>query len=178
MEIYNDLTIAEGLKQIYRTYMNEEGGFLPNFVPLDTLPEPFHLYVETVNNLHEHYAGQYGGVRAWMDSIFYKYDEALNTVIQNLNNKEKQKLMTVLTVLAHTYRWDSMPPQESAYALQDLKFPKGIDIPFTFLALLLQQPKCGTLWNMTLCNWTLKNKPCGSSYLNEDLTFENMQVAH
>lgn len=169
---------ADNLEVSYLKYLGKDGCFIPSVTPLKGLPQPFNVYIEACNNLAGKYEYPSEGVRPWLNDIFADYDPALNNQIINLTYWEKQKLMSSLSILAHTYRWNRVSPSPDEYKRRSIKFPAGIQIPFFFLADLLGQPKCGTLWNTTISNWNLKNMPGNYRYDNQEITMENLQIAH
>jgi hypothetical protein len=166
------------VREAYDTYLAEGKGFLPATVPLDRLPQPFTAYLLACHELPARFDGPDEGVRGWLDHLFTQCDPAIIRAIDGLSAMECEKLMTVLCALAHTYRWDTSPPDKSAFALQRLALPEGIDKPWTYLARRMRQPRVGSLWNLTLCNWSLTTKRGGSEYSPEDLILPHLRLAH
>lgn len=169
---------ARAVTDAFSRYLSVEGGFLPSYVPLSTLPVRLAHYTEALDLLPATYSRDLGGVREWMDERFRNFNPDLLSEIATLNDPEQHKLLVVLSILAHTYRWDSVPAPRSAYETKTLQLPAGIEKPFFFLADLLDQPRCGTLWSTTISNWRMKGRRGGDSYRNEEMTLENLQIAH
>jgi hypothetical protein len=174
----NNTEIAKELHESYEKNMCKEGGFLPRVVPLTTLPDPFNIYVEAVDKIKYHYTRGSSGTRFWLNNEFRKFDQLLFSRIENLSNDQSDKLMSVLAILSHVYRWDKLPAYDHIHREEQLSIPDGINTPFRILTKKFNQPECGTLWNMNLCNWQLKTKSGGSLYLNQDLYIENMTSSH
>ena len=166
------------VRHAYDTCLPEGKGFLPPLVPLDRLPPPFTAYLQACGELPARFDGPGAGVRTWLDGLFARYDPAVLRAMDDLSAMEREKLMTVLCALAHTYRWDTSRPDQSAFELRRLALPAGLDKPWTRLARLLKQPRVGSLWNLTLCNWSLTTKPGRSQYTPDELTLPHLRLAH
>lgn len=169
---------ARAVTEAFSRYLSVEGGFLPSYVPLSTLPARLAHYTEALDLLPATYSRDLGGVRKWMDERFRDFDPDLLPEIATLNDREQHKLLVALSILAHTYRWDSVPAPRSAYETETLQLPAGIEKPFFFLTDLLDQPRCGTLWSTTISNWRMKGRRGGDGYRNDEVTMENLQIAH
>lgn len=169
---------AGNLERSYRKHLSNEGGFLPPFIPLSQLPATFNEYTRLLDELPRWYNVAAGGVRKWLDEQLRDFDYCLLKNIEALNDKQQHKLFMVLSLLAHCYRWNHMPPDPSGYHLKNIDFPDGLKIPFYFLADILEQPHCGTLYSTTTSNWTIKNRVGGEAYMNEEIRMDNLQLAH
>lgn len=172
------LELAELLTHSYATTMSHEGGFLPATVPLSQLPAPFDLYIRCLEPIKDYYAPGTGGTRRWLQVKLKDFDESWIQRLPELNREQSHKLLSVLTLLAHLYRWDMLPAAPEYYTLTQLDLPAGIQVPLKILAAQLKHPACGTMWSMVYCNWALKDRPGGSSYRNQDLRPEQMVVPH
>ena len=169
---------AGAVTDAFSRYLSAERGFLPSYVPHSTLPVRFVHYTEALDLLPATYGRDLGGVRGWMDERFGDFDPGLLPEIATLNDREQHELLVVLSILAHTYRWNSVPAPPSAHETKTVRFPAGIEKPFYFLTDLLDHPRCGTLWSTTSSNWKMKARRGGESYRNEEVIMENLQIAH
>lgn len=174
----DERVLAELMRRAYTAHLPAGKGFLPPVVPVDHLPEEFDPYLRACAELPSRFDGANQSVRPWLDGLFSRHDPAATRAIDRLTWMERQKLMTVLCTLAHAYRWEKTPPDKAAFELKHLVLPPGIEEPWSRLASLLQQPRVGSLWNMALCNWSLVSKPGGSDYSVDELTLENLRLAH
>ncbi len=170
--------LAERVEHAYAMHLPPGKGFLPPVVPVDVLPDVFARYQHACDALPSRFGEPGGGIRPWLDSLFSRHDPAVTQAIDRLSPMERQKAMTVLCTLAHTYRWEKTPPDQAAFELKRLTLPPGIDEPWTHLARVLWQPRVGSLWNVALCNWSLAFKPGGSDYSADELTLENLRFTH
>jgi indoleamine 2,3-dioxygenase len=166
------------VQRAYATHLPDGKGFLPPRVPCDHLPEEFDPYVRACDELPRRFGIGQRSVRPWLDHVFSRYDPALTRAIDHLGPMERQKLMTILCTLAHSYRWETTPPSRAAFELKYLILPPGIEEPWIHLAGLLRQPRVGSLWNMALCNWSLVSTLGGSAYSVDELTRERLRLAH
>jgi len=164
------------LTRSYKKNLSAEGGFLPKKVPNCELPAKFEKYFKTINNLYLYYPNRNKSVRTWMNDIFHSFN--LEDEITKLSYWKKNKLLTVVTILCHAYRWDNLPPSKIRYEETSVNLPKGLEAPLILLSKLLNQPPCGSLWNTTICNWKIKNKLGGISYKNIDISMNNIEIAH
>ncbi|CAN5682055.1 hypothetical protein BH23CHL4_BH23CHL4_28460 [soil metagenome] len=149
------LQLANRLEHAYERYLPEGKGFLPPVTPIDHLPAEFERYQRACDELPDRFGAPNGSVRPWLDGLFSWHDPSINHTIDRLTPMERQKAMTMLCTLAHTYRWEKTPPEKAAFEQTQLTRPPGIDGPWTHLAVLLRQPRVGSLWNVALCNWSL-----------------------
>ncbi len=170
--------LAKRVQHAYATQLPAGKGFLPPVAPVDHLPDAFAPYLQACDELPSRFGVGNRSIRPWLDGLFSRPDPAVTRAIDRLAPMERQKLMTVLCTLAHTYRWEKTPPDHAAFELKHLVLPPGIDTPWSHLANLLHQPRVGSLWNMALCNWSLVSKPGGSAYAVEELTRANLRLVH
>lgn len=168
---------VDRLEHTYRTCLPLGKGFLPLKTPVHVLPAAFDRYQRACDELPERFGSPNGGVRQWLDTRFAEHDPAVTEAIDHLSPLERQRAMTVLCTLAHSYRWGQAPPDRTAFELTSVTLPPGIDRPWTHLARILHQPRVGTLWNMALCNWSLNTRSEGSDYSVEEITTENLGLA-
>ncbi len=96
--------VVELLQDAYATHLPAGKGFLPPVVPLDHLPDVFDPYVRACNELPSRFAGTNQSIRPWLDGVFFQHDPIVTAAIDRLMPMQRQKLMTVLCTLAHTYR--------------------------------------------------------------------------
>ena len=169
--------VAVRLRASYAGDLGDVRAFLPNRVPLDALPGPFDRYLAACAELPDHYPEERGGVQRWLEVEFGREDPAVCRAIVGLDAGQSETLMTVLSALGHTYRWDMVPPARERFDERRISLPPGIGGPWTKLARDLDQPRVGSAWSLHLCNWKLAGRPAGASYEVEDLTAETLRVA-
>lgn len=160
---------AAFLTASYRADLGEVGAFLPDRVPLDELPAPFDRYLSACAELPDRYPEGGGGVRGWLDREFAGDECSVMAAIAGLGPAESQTLMTALSALGHTYRWDQVPPAKERFEERRVVLPPGIAGPWAELARILEQPRVGTTWSLHLCNWRLADRPGGAAYAAEEL---------
>lgn len=107
--------VARRLRASYQADLGDLRSFLPDRVPVDALPGPFERYLSACAELPERYPEDRGGVRGWLASEFASEDPAVSRAIVGLSNGESETLMTALSVLGHTYRWDRVPPASDRF---------------------------------------------------------------
>ena len=168
---------AERIRRAYDTELGSVRAFLPERVPIDVLPPLLQPYLNATGELTLRYPVG-GGVRGWLDGLFGRRAPDVVALLPALSEPERQRLMTVLSVLAHAYRWDSVPPAQDRFAERRIQLPAGLREPWQALAELQESPCVGTTWSMHLCNWRMTDRPGGSSYRPEELTPQNVRVAH
>lgn len=168
--------LAARARAAYETDLGPVGAFLPERTPPDALPPPFARYADACLELPRRHPAACGGVRAWLDEEFGSVDPVVTSRVAELSQAELEALMTALSFLAHSYRWDTIPPAEERFAERQIDLPAGIEEPWTALASLLGQPRVGSLWAMVLCNWRLVDVDGGSRYDPAGLTRENVRV--
>ena len=173
----NPVLIARKVRASYEADLGEVGGFLPGRVPLDELPTVFQPYLWACAQLPAHYPADSGGVRTWLEGEFAREDPAVRNAIPRLGGAERDRLMTILAVLGHTYRWDCVPPAPARFQEQRIPLPPGIAEPWTALARSCGQPRVGTTWSLHLCNWRMTDRPGGAAYRPEELTADNVRLA-
>lgn len=171
------MRVVELLRATYETDLGEVSAFLPDRVPLDELPGPFEHYVSACAELPARYPKERGGVRRWLEREFACEDPAVTRALTRLSTPERETLMTAVSVLGHTYRWDAVPPAPERFAELRIPLPPGIAAPWTELARVLDQPRVGTTWSLHLCNWKVADRPAGASYRPEELRAESLRVA-
>ncbi len=102
---------AEALTQAHRSVLGQVGAFLPERVPVIAgLREPFGALSAATRELPEHYHQPAEGVRGWLDGLFGHPDHDVLSAARRADVATKSGLLAVLSVLAHTYRWDTVPP--------------------------------------------------------------------
>lgn len=170
--------IAEKVRSAYLADLGPIGAFLPQHVPLETLPGPYQAYLDACAELPQHYPAQHGGVRDWLDRQFAEPRPADVAGLGSLLPAQQERLVTALSVLAHAYRWDTIPPSRERFSETRIRQPAAIGPLWTEAAQLLGQPEVGTTWSMHLCNWHMTDRPGGSSYRTEELSLDNLRVAH
>lgn len=169
---------AEALREAFHHYLSPDYGFLPSRVPLDTVPEPFRVFLDTCVELPHRYNVYAEGatVRPWLESLFGEWDPALTEHLEALEGMELDTLMTCASILAHAYRWEVMPPRQANYYLKHIDLPEGLLVPWTIMARKLEVPRVGNTYHVVLNNWKLKTRRAGDEYLNADLEDENLDL--
>ncbi|MBW3557723.1 MAG: indoleamine 2,3-dioxygenase, partial [Actinobacteria bacterium] len=162
----------------YEADLGELRAFLPGRVPLDELPSAFEPCLSACAQLPLRYPADSGGVRRWLEGEFPRDDPAVRNAITGLGEAERDRLMTALAVLAHTYRWDCVPPAPARFHERQIPLPPGIAGPWTALARRCGQPRVGTTWSLHLCNWRMTDRPGGAAYRPEHLSADNVRIAH
>lgn len=151
--------------------------FMPLKVPHTQLPEPFNIYVDLLNNVHLWNSKDQGGIRSFLYNAFsdVSYD---NKQIDALDYWEQEKLLSVLTMLAHCYRWDYLPPEPEEFLKQNMSFPDQLWKPLSYVADRLDHPHCGTLWSIMLMNFQVKGQAPGTNLQIDKITFQDLSLAH
>jgi hypothetical protein len=170
--------VAALVRESYEVDLGEARAFLPGRVPLDDLPPAFGAYLRACAQLPERYGEDRGGVRRWLDREFRRDDRAVRRAVARLSGAQRDRLMTTFSVLGHTYRWDCVPPRRARFDEQRIALPPGIAGPWAALARICGQPRVGTTWSLHLCNWRMTDRPGGAPYRTDELTADNVRVAH
>lgn len=171
------LRLAKLLRASYKADLGDVAAFLPNRVPPDELPAPLERYLSACKELPARYPEDKGGVRCWLEREFACEDLAVSRAVTRLSPAERETLMTVLSALGHTYRWDRVPPAPERFEERRIVLPPGISAPWAQVARALDQPRVGTTWSMHLCNWKVTDRPGGAIYQPEELSTETLRVA-
>ncbi len=171
------MRVAGLLRASYERDLGDVAAFLPNRVPLDELPGPFERYLSACAELPARYPVESGGVRRWLEREFPRDDPVAHRAIAGLSAGESETVMTALSALCHTYRWDCVPPAKERFEEQRIALPPGLSAPWTELARALDQPRVGNTWSMHLCNWKMLDRAGGAAYRPEELTAETVGVA-
>lgn len=174
----NPVSIARLLRKSYEIDLGEVRAFLPGRVPLDDLPSLFQRYSTACAELPSRYSADRGGVRSWLAREFRRDEPKIRQALPRLSSAERDRLMTILSVLGHTYRWDCVPPSCDRFMERRISLPPGIAEPWSDLARISGQPRVGTMWSLHLCNWSMKDRLGGAAYGALDVTSDNTQVAH
>jgi hypothetical protein len=172
------MQVAALVRASYEADLGEVRAFLPARVPLHDLPAPFAPFLAACAELPERYPKERGGVRCWLDREFRRDEPVVRRAIARLGLAERDRLMTALSVLGHTYRWDCVPPARGRFDERRISLPPGIGAPWAALARSSGQPRVGTNWSLHLCNWTMCDRPGGAAYRTEELLSDNVRVAH
>ncbi|MDQ6724760.1 MAG: indoleamine 2,3-dioxygenase [Actinomycetota bacterium] len=169
--------LAGLLRASYERDLGEVGAFLPTTVPVDDFPAVFEPFLAACAELPGRYPEEHGGVRRWLDREFPSADDAVHRAVAKLGPGARDTLMTALSALGHTYRWDSVPPAPARFQERRIDLPPGIAGPWGELARALDRPRVGSAWSLHLCNWKFAGRPGGSAYRAEELTAANVGVA-
>jgi hypothetical protein len=169
---------ATCLRTVFESCIPPRLGFLPPVVPLDTLPAPWDDYLDAVRELPRHYHGDAASARAWMDSLFATCRPEVLPALPDLSVSERDKLMTVLSMLGHAYKWDRLPPPKEMYSIERVVLPEGLREPWKALARLLDVPRVGSTYSMGLSNWRLPGRRGGTPYAPEEVLGNKVEMAH
>jgi hypothetical protein len=170
--------VAAAIREAHSVHLTPHGGFLPSTTPLKVVSAPFQRYVDACDNLPAHLGDPPRGCRDWLDEEFSEFDPALLEQIDQMTVMEQSKLSTLLSVLGHGYRWNTIPALSNEFSLDSLALPRGLVEPWSCVSNALGQPMVGTLWSLLLCNWEIDGKDGGETYTREDLVYERMRVLH
>lgn len=173
----NPVLVARLLRNSYEADLGGVKAFLPARVPLEELPPVFDRYLTACAELPARYPAGSGGVRSWLESEFRQEEPAVRHAIPCLASAERDRLMTLLSVLGHTYRWDCVPPAPARFKDGRIPLPSGIAQPWSALARASGQPRVGTTWSLHLSNWAMTDRPGGSAYRTDELTQQNVRIA-
>jgi len=154
------------------------GAFLPARVPVLDLPPALDQFVLACAELPNRYPADRGGVRDWLDREFQCDHPDARRAMSRLDRAQADALLTILCVLGHTYRWDSVPPAPERFAERLIALPPGIAGPWSRLARAAGQPRVGSAWTLHLTNWKVTDRPGGSAYRPEELTAATLRIAH
>ncbi|MBM4389694.1 MAG: cyclic nucleotide-binding domain-containing protein [Deltaproteobacteria bacterium] len=150
-------------------------GFLPARLPAHRLPPPFDLLDAAVAELPERYHGD-GDVEPWIWALFD--GEALRGASWDaLDTPERDRLMTVLSVLAHCARWRRAPPRREDYERARCALPPALDRLWSALCRDRGHPRVGNLNSMVLCNFQLDGGRPGGAYEVEELVAARLRPA-
>jgi CRP-like cAMP-binding protein len=169
---------AERLRTAQRQLLGEVSAFLPERVPLDTLPGPLQPYLDACADLSDRFPAAKGGVRAVLRERFRRFDPQVEDAMRKLSPMEEWTLLTALCALGHTYRWDTVPPRPERLKERRVELPEGLDRPWLELTRRHDLPRVGSMWTLHLCNWRLVDRSGGAAYRLDELTPERLRVAH
>ncbi|WP_028978617.1 hypothetical protein [Sporocytophaga myxococcoides] len=151
--------------------------FLPQKLPFTQLPEPFNKYIELLNRIHLWNSKERGGVRGFVYEALK--DVSIEDIqIDALNYWEQEKFFSVLTLIAHCYRWNYLPPEPEEFQKQQMHFPNQIWKPLIYLADKLEHPHCGTLWSIMLMNCQVNGQAPGTNILIDKIQFNDLSLIH
>ena len=167
------------LDRVRSTYegLGSVAAFLPRRAPLRVLPAPLQPFLDACTGLVEHYPAGRGGVRAWLPA-FLPHDptQALDA-ITHLDETGTETLLTAVSALGHTFRWDSVPPAPERFRERHVGLPASLEAVWRELSLRLDLPRVGSAWTLHLCNWHSSVIEPGASYRPEQLVPETMDLA-
>jgi hypothetical protein len=176
--LLDPVQVAQLVRESYEADLGEIRAFLPARVPLEQLPALFQPFLAACAELPARHPAQFGGVRQWLEREFAHDDPAVRDLVPRLTEAERDGAMTALSMLGHTYRWDCVPPATERFQEQRIALPPGIAGPWTALARSCGHPRVGTTWSLHLCNWRMTDRPGGAAYRADELTADNVRVAH
>ena len=171
------LRLAEAARQAYEEDLSPHGGFLPPEVPLTSLPGPVARYVDICRELPRHYHAPDAHVRPWLGEQLSGGSPDELEQVGALTEPQRHLLMTVLSLLAHAYRWDSSPPRPEERRRTSLELPDQLATLWWQVSRSLGVPCVGSLYYLVLSNWRLRSRPEGGRYVNGELAGENLELA-
>jgi CRP-like cAMP-binding protein len=171
------LRLAEGARQAYDVGLSAHGGFLPPEIPLTSLPDPLGRYVDICHELPRHYHAPDAHVRPWLDEQLRGGGPDEIEQVSALTEPQCHLLMTVLSLLAHAYRWDSSPPRPEERQRTSLELPDRLAVLWWQVSRRLGIPCVGGLYHLVMSNWRLRSRPEGGRYTNRELAGENLELA-
>lgn len=139
-------------------------GFLPATAPRDALPAPFDAHAEGARELAERYHGPGKDVRPWLLDRFARSEHDWETAILPLSQPELDGAMTVVSTLAHAFRWGAMPAPAASCALARVDLPPGLEGPLVALSTRLALPRCANLHHLVINNWRAPGVAPGKPY--------------
>ncbi len=146
--------------------------------PAKILPDKFKIYADILNNVHN-YNNCNQGMRHFIEQQLQFNAQNINKNDLNLlNATEQNDVFNVLSMLCHCYRWNYVPAPVEAYALKNLDFPHNLWQPFCYLADILQQPYCGTLYSTTVSNFYLSNYQAHERYDFNQISFDDIHILY
>lgn len=160
----------------YENELGPIGAFLPARVPVNELPAALMHFIAACDELPSRYPREHGGVRCWLDREFRHETRRVHRAVSQLDAGQADALMTALSTLAHTYRWDTVPPHPARFGEQSISLPKGLAGPWSQVAQATDQPRVGSAWNLHLTNWQMTDRPGGASYQAEELKRSSIQI--
>lgn len=161
-----------------RQLIGENYCFLPDTIPVVSLPSAFAHIEQACNDISIDYAITGAGVRTSLNKLFETVDTDLMQQIPALSMPYKRSLMNMLSILAHCYRWNISPPEDDCAAMTELKLPDGLDALWRLAARETGQPVVGTNANLKYWNWHLVGRKPASRYRPEDLLRRKVSVNH
>ncbi|GAL83663.1 hypothetical protein MYP_890 [Sporocytophaga myxococcoides] len=151
--------------------------FLPEKVPHTRLPAPFDIYVDLLNHVYLWNSKDRGGVRSFLYNALSEVSID-NKEIDALDYWEQEKLLSVLTLLAHCYRWNYLPPEPDEFLKQNMNFPHQLWQSLSYVADKLEHPHCGTLWSIMLMNFQVIEQAPGTNLQIDKVNFQDLSLAH
>lgn len=153
-------------------------GFLPPTVPGLDLPEFMSDYSYAIKELPDYFSVGKSGVRNWLDGLFSEFNPEINVRLSILSIGMKREALTILAILAQSYRWNKCPPDSIEYNREEIKFPEGILKPWNFLSKNFNLPATNTYYSVIASNWTLKDKNAGDPYSATDINPDNLSLLY
>lgn len=147
--------------------------FLPGANPNFQFSEPLNSYRDLLNSLRS----SNKGFRARIDEHQISCAETVEA-ISKLDLIHKEGFFTILSILCHCYRWNTLPASEDVYALESLDFPQYLWQPFCLLADSLNAPYCGSLYSTTTSNFLIKGLSGSASYDFSRIEFDDLEVPY
>jgi CRP-like cAMP-binding protein len=169
--------LAEVARRAYDEGLSPHGGFLPPEVPLRSLPGPLGRYIDICRELPTHYHAPDAHARSWLNERLSGGGPDELEQADALTEAQCHLMMTVLGLLAHAYRWDSMPPRPEERKRTSLELPEQLATLWWQVSRRLGIPCVGSLYHFVLSNWRLRSRPEGHRYANGELAGENLELA-
>jgi hypothetical protein len=154
-----------------------ENGFLPRLTPVDSLPDPWMLYLNTALELPGRYHLPGADVRPWLQTVFANPVPDADALIAVLSESEADLLETVVGVLAHAFRWASAPPLPERYTEAAVSLPAGLADVWAAFGRSGGHPRVANMFSMVLANWRLIGVAGNHKYRAEQLSSGAYKIA-
>src|SRR5262249_12575198 len=126
--------------------------------------------------LPEHYPAEAGGVRQWLEASLPEYSDELRSGLAQLPLTARERLMTCLSALGHTYRWHTVPPAPERLT-EAVRLPGTLARPSPDLSRLRGLPPVGSTWTLLARTWRSSIMGGGSASRPAQLPVESLNLA-
>jgi CRP-like cAMP-binding protein len=164
--------VAAALQASFASDVGAAGVFLPERAPASELPVAVQPYLDLCAELPDRYSA--GGVRSWLEAALPPFGPEGEETVRRLGAPEADTLMTALSALAHTFRWDAVPPAQERFHEARVELPGALAVPWRGLARRFDVPCVGSAWSLHLTNWRADGIPGGARYEPEVLRMERL----
>lgn len=144
-------------------------GFLPARTPARQLPARWRVYADAAAELARRYHAADADVVPWLTHLFATPVADASAAVAEMSEPERDRLLTITSVLSHAFRWASAPPRAESYHRTAVSLPPGLAAPWSALCAHQGHPRVGNLYSMVLSNWDLHGRDGGVEYDVADL---------